>query len=233
MATLTTQAIVLRRADYKENDRMLTLLTPSGKKDVLCRGCKRPTSALLNAAECFAMGEYVLYSGKGRATVTSCQLTETFYPLRADYDRLRAGAYMLNLCDAVAQEGEKCPEMFTLLARSLFRLAYTDKDTDTVVAGFLLHFASVNGYMPRLDTCVNCGKQADDPRLFDMENGGVLCHDCSTSFTVAAPLRPGQKQWMENVLRVGIDKYPAAEQDPPTDLLKKYISLRIERNIRY
>ncbi|MBO2516554.1 MAG: DNA repair protein RecO [Clostridiales bacterium] len=233
MASLTIQGIVLRRADYKENDRMLTLLTPLGKKDALCRGCKRPTSPLLNAAECFAMGEYVLYSGQGRATVTSCQLNETFYPLRGDYDRLRAGAYMLNLCDATAQEGEKCPEMFTLLARSLFRLAYTQRNIDVIVAGFLLHFAAVNGYMPRLGHCVSCGAEVTDPRLFDPENGGVLCPACSTSFTVAAPLRPGQKQWMEQVLRVGIDKYPAADEDPPVELLKKYIALRIERNIKY
>ena len=41
MAYITTQAIVLHTADYRENDRMLSLLSPEyGQLDALCRGCK-------------------------------------------------------------------------------------------------------------------------------------------------------------------------------------------------
>ena len=37
-------AIVLRYANYKDNDRMLTLLSPTrGKMEVLSRGCRRPS----------------------------------------------------------------------------------------------------------------------------------------------------------------------------------------------
>ena len=43
MPNIKTLAIVLRHADYRENDRMLTLLSPAlGRVDALCRGCKRP-----------------------------------------------------------------------------------------------------------------------------------------------------------------------------------------------
>ena len=42
MAQITTNAIVLRRADYRENDRMLTLFSPThGRIDALARGCRR------------------------------------------------------------------------------------------------------------------------------------------------------------------------------------------------
>ena len=78
MLSITTQAIVLRHADYREHDRMLTLLSPSmGRVEALCRGCKRPQSPLLAASEWFALGENVLFSGKGHMTVTACDLTES------------------------------------------------------------------------------------------------------------------------------------------------------------
>ncbi|NLZ89977.1 MAG: DNA repair protein RecO, partial [Clostridiales bacterium] len=76
MAYQTTQAIVLRRVDYRDNDRILTLLTPErGRLDVLARGCRRPKSPLLAASELFSMGEYVLYKGRGHAFIVSCELS--------------------------------------------------------------------------------------------------------------------------------------------------------------
>ena len=104
MPSVTTQAIVLRHADYREHDRMLTLLSPSmGRVEALCRGCKRPQSPLLAASEWFALGEYVLYAGKGRMTVTSCSLTESFFPLRADWDKLKYATYLLSIAEAAAE----------------------------------------------------------------------------------------------------------------------------------
>ena len=83
-------AIVLRYANYKDNDRMLTLLSPTrGKMEVLSRGCRRPKSPLLNASEIFALGDFQLYIKQDRATLVSANLLETFYPLRADFDRRR------------------------------------------------------------------------------------------------------------------------------------------------
>ncbi len=42
MAQIVTNAIVVRRADYRDNDRMVTLFSPSlGRVDALCRGCRR------------------------------------------------------------------------------------------------------------------------------------------------------------------------------------------------
>lgn len=232
MASVTTQGIVIRRADYRENDRMLTLLTPGmGRVEALCRGCRRAKSPLMSASEWFAMGEYVIFMGKGHGTVSACNVTETFYPIREDYDKLRAATGMINLCEAVVQPGQESVHLFTLLARSLGRLCYTDRDPDVVLAGFLLHFAALNGYKPELDRCVQCGKDARDAHLFDPENGGVLCRACSNSFTVASPLRPGQAEWMRQVLVKGIDRYERADEDPPVELLKKYVSMRAEKKI--
>ena len=46
MGQITTNAIVLRRVDYRENDRMLTLFSPTlGRIDALCRGCRLPPKA--------------------------------------------------------------------------------------------------------------------------------------------------------------------------------------------
>ena len=92
MGQITTNAIVLRRVDYRENDRMLTLFSPTlGRIDALCRGCRRQKSPLMAASELFCTGEYVLYQARERTTVVSCQITDSYYPLRVDYERLSHG----------------------------------------------------------------------------------------------------------------------------------------------
>ncbi len=233
MGAVTTQGIVLRHADLRENDRMITLLTPSmGRVDALCRGCKRTNSPLMNCSEWFAFGEYVLFMGKGHATVTSCSLTESYYPLREDYESLRHATLMLKLCEETVQPGQESLHLFTLLARSLGRLAYTARPRETVTAGFLLHYAVISGYAPVLDQCVGCGRAAQDSLLFDVENGGVLCRECASSVRSGFPLRKGQLEWLRRVRREGIDRYENADDDPPMELLIHYNELRSEHRLR-
>ena len=235
MPSVTTQAIVLRHADYREHDRMLTLLSPSmGRVEALCRGCKRPQSPLLSASEWFALGEYVLFSGKGRMTVASCHVTETFYPLRGDYDRLKYATYLLSISEAAAQPGERSVELFTLLARSLSRLAYTEKNPQAVTAAFLLHFSNISGYRPRLSHCVRCGKRLTDDQIHFMDNanGGLVCVSCANGLSHVQPVTLPQVQWMRDVLTNGIDKTSLPDADAPGALLGNYVESRMEKKIR-
>ena len=236
MPSIVTQAIVLRHADYREHDRMLTLLSPSmGRVEAVCRGCKRPQSPLLAASEWFALGEYVLYAGKGRMNVSSCNVTESFFPLRTDYERLKYATYILSVAEAAAQPGEKAVELFTLLARSLSRLAYTDKNAPAVAAAFLLHFSAISGYRPRLSHCVNCGRRLEDEeiRLMDIEEGGLLCADCQSSLRPARHVTPAQVRWMRDILQHGIDKTDRPEADAPGALLGEYVETHMEKPLRH
>ena len=235
MPSVTTQGIVLRHADYREHDKMLTLLSPAlGRVDALCRGCKRPGSPLLAASEWFALGEYVLFAGKGKYTVVSCNLQESFYPLRTDYDRLKYATYLLSIAEAAAQPGERAVELFTLLARSLSRLCYGTRDEKAVSAAFLLHFAAISGYRPRLSHCVRCGRAVadDEIRLMDVTGGGLLCPQCADGLTDAHPVTAAQVAWMRDVLRQGVDKTALPDGDAPGLLLAHYVECRLEKKLR-
>ena len=75
-------AIVLRCVNYRDNDRMLTLFSPTqGRIEALARGCRKPRSPILNASEMFALGDFELYQKGAHLTVISANLIETFYPV--------------------------------------------------------------------------------------------------------------------------------------------------------
>ena len=118
-------AIVLRRVNYRDYDRMVTLLSPSrGRIDAIVRNCRKPKSHNLNAAEPFSLGDYMMIEAGGHMTVTSVHLIETFYPLRNDYARLTCGMWLLSLAEAVAEPEQEQQELFMLLLHTLSRLAF-------------------------------------------------------------------------------------------------------------
>ena len=74
---LRTEAIVLRRTDYGEADRILQLLTPEGKKSVVAKGVRREKSKLAGGIELFSVSEVVIHEGKGELGIlTGAKLVE-------------------------------------------------------------------------------------------------------------------------------------------------------------
>ena len=117
-------AIVLRFANYRDNDRMLTLFSPTqGRIEALSRGCRKPRSPILNASELFALGDFELYQKGVHLTVISANLIETFYPLRQDFDRLAVGTYLLGVAEAYIQPGVPAQELFMLLSLYLLTVS--------------------------------------------------------------------------------------------------------------
>ncbi len=233
MPSQTLQGVVLRYANYREHDRMLTLLTPDrGRVDVLSRGCRRPKSALMVGSELFVHGEYVVFESRDRFTLTSCAPQDTFYPLRLDAYRLTCATYLLSLAGAAAQPEQPAEGLFALLLEGLYRLAYGDDPTLTAVNAFLLLYAAEVGYRPRLNHCVRCGKPLPPGKgaRLDAEAGGLCCDACAAPGQYA--LTGDQAAWMKAVLAGG---FAAASGEADTALfeaLRFYVESRLECRIK-
>lgn len=180
MPLLKAEAIVLRHVNYRDSDRMLTLLSPAyGRLDAKAPGVLKPKSALIASSELFAAGEYQLFEKGGRHTVTGFSLLESYYPLRAEYDRLKYGVYLLQLSEAVSVPGSPAQELYLLLRSALAYLAYSgDIPPEAVAAAFLMGFARAEGHQPQLNTCVRCGSSASLRWFLEDRAGGLVCANC-------------------------------------------------------
>ena len=211
MPQITTNAIVVRRADYRDNDRMITLFSPTmGRIDALCRGCRRQKSPLMAASELFCAGEYVLYQTSERATVVSCQVTDTYYALRNDYEKLSHGMYMLELCAAAIQPAQENERLFMLLLRSLAHLCYSDVQPRRVTAVFVMGLSSLLGFRPQVGRCARCSTPILQNRVgdeviigsFSAEHGGVLCPGCSAG--EKCRIREIDVVYLQDIMRRGL-----------------------------
>ena len=90
MNTHRTRAIVLRRTNYGEADRVLDLLTPDGRLSVMARGVRKEKSKLAGGIELFAICDVVVGQGKGTlGLLTSARLVHFYRHILEDYDRMQ------------------------------------------------------------------------------------------------------------------------------------------------
>ena len=91
---MRTKALVLRAVDYKESDKILTLLTQeSGKLTASARGCRKKGSPVAAGVQLLAWSDLVLYEYRGRWTVKEAAVEREFLGLRRDVERLALACY--------------------------------------------------------------------------------------------------------------------------------------------
>ncbi len=182
MPACAYNGIVLRYANYKENDRILTIFTrEAGLISASARGCRRPKSPLLGASEAFVYGEFLLFErGAGKYSVDGCDIRESFYPIREDIPRLAGGTSMLKLVEnSGAAEGNE--RLFSTLYYALSYLAYADVDPIDITICFFVRALAALGMQPALTHCACCGRDLrKEKRLgFYAARGGAVCPACS------------------------------------------------------
>lgn len=150
---ITTKALVLRGVDYKESDRILTLLTQEqGKLTASARGCRKKGSAIAAGCQLLAWSEMVLYDYQGRWAVKEAAAERLFQGVRDDIERLALGCYFAEAAELLAVEGEPSPELLSLTLNSLHALdKMPDKPLPLVKAAFEWKAMALAGYEPLLE----------------------------------------------------------------------------------
>ena len=223
-------AIVLRAVNYRDSDRMLTLFSPVfGRIEAKARGCRKPKARLLAASEPFALGEYTLYEKNGRLTVTGATLTESFYSLREDYEKLTAGSYLLSLCESCIMPGQGNQALFMLLLHALANLAYRDQPIRPLMTGFFLRYSQILGFGPELETCHQCGRLiGEEEPLFFENGGGLCCRDCRTPLSHG--LAREQLAFLRSVPRRKSSEWlDTPDCYSPYGLMRRYVEAELEK----
>lgn len=158
MKTYRTRAIVLRRTNYGEADRILQLLTPEGRRSVMAKGVRREKSKLAGGIELFAISDVVIGEGKTELGVlTSARLVHFYNHIIEDYDRLQFGYLVIKLV-ARASETVDEPEWYDLLAEILMALDAHSIALDMTQTWFYLRYAGLLGHQLNLDLDIDGNK---------------------------------------------------------------------------
>jgi DNA repair protein RecO (recombination protein O) len=185
----TTEAIVLKRLNLGEADRILTLYTPSeGKLRAIAKGVRRPASRLAGHLELFSLSVLQLARGRELDVVTQAEAREVFRTVREDLERTSQAYYALELVDRFMPERLENRAVFDLLHEVLQGLD-RPRPTPLALAYFQVHALAALGYRPQLQQCGRCEATiAPGANYFSHTLGGVLCPTCGPVEPTASPI---------------------------------------------
>ncbi len=231
-------AIVLKRRDQGEADRLLTVLTRDrGKLTLLAKGVRRPASRKAGHIEPFTLVDLLVAKGKSLDLVTQAETSEAHRALREDLWRSTWAYYVAELADAFTVEDDPQALLFELVAETLDRLNRGD-DPALAVRYYELHLLGLVGYQPQLFRCVACDALLEpEVNFLSIERGGALCpkHGAHLVDTIALPvnvlkvLRYLQTRDWSQVAQLQLSSQISGQLET---MLARYIVYHLERTLR-
>ncbi len=206
----TTEAIIVRRRDQGEADRVLTLCTPQGKRVVIAKGARKPSSRKSGHLELFARVRMVVArSPSSWDVVSQAEALEPHAALRGDLVLGTYARYIAELYDRFVAEEEGGPALFDLLSRTLDYLSQIEAGEspspalDLLARAYEQRLLALVGFRPEWERCTGeregrlCGRplpvRGQASLGLDPERGGALCAECfqaSAAYPWVIPLSP-------------------------------------------
>ena len=174
MSMERTEAIILRRTNYGEADRILKMITPLGQRSAIAKGVRREKSKLAGGIELFAVSDVVVNSGKGDLGIlTSARLVQFYRHILEDYDRLQFGYEAINLVSKASENIDE-PEWYGILSEVYMGLDVSTIPLQLTQTWFYLHYAELTGYELNLERDVAGQTLAPDKTyMYDVSEKGL------------------------------------------------------------
>lgn len=191
----TTQAVILRTADFSESDRMVSLYTKDfGRLSGIAKGAKRSLKRFGSALEPFTLNEVTFFMRENQNLVRleRCRIVRAFPEIAHNVRKVTLGSYLLELVLGLTPEREAHPEVYRLLVYYIDLLSEASF-RESMVHLFELRLFALLGYEPQFMHCVACSTPFDIETTyhFSIQRGGIICPDCEPPLHNMLPLSNG------------------------------------------
>jgi len=198
-----TPAIILKRRDLGEADRLVTLLTPfHGKVEAVAKGARRPASTRAGHVELFTRADVLIAKGRDLDILTQAELVQPYLGLHEDLTRSAYANYVVELMDRFTYSGDVDYEpLFKLLDATLVLLC-DDSDLRRVVRYYELHLLDIVGFRPELHECVITHEPVlPFDQFFSYSEGGVVSAEAAHQGANSVPLALGTLKLLRHLQR--------------------------------
>lgn len=182
MKQLVTKGIILRRTNYAEADRIITVLTnDQGKIRLVAKGVRRIKSKLAGGIELMSINDLTYLPGKGDlGTLISARVLTNFGQIVTNVERTMYAYEVLKLIDRVTEDSPE-PMYFSLLAAALQGIDSTAVDLDWIRLWLSIQLLIVGGHGPNLEVDAN-GEPLEPTAnfTFNFEDMAFIPHDAGS-----------------------------------------------------
>jgi DNA repair protein RecO (recombination protein O) len=178
----TLRAVVLRRVDVGEADRILSLLTAERGRVEVRVPSARKSRKRFGGVDLYTLLDADIDDSRRRLRLRGASVVASHPGIREDIVRLALAGHVAELTGQAAAEEQESPELLRLAVAAFTSLdvpAGVDVGGRGWARAFELKLAHVVGVRPSLLQCASCGASIDSGTTgWSPVHGGVLVGDC-------------------------------------------------------
>lgn len=151
----TSEAIVLRRNNYGEADRILSIYSVNqGRISLIAKGVRKPKSKKRGHIEIFGYIKFSAMKTKGMDMLIEAEVIDDFKSVRSNLKKVALAFYFIEVIAKITHEGEANHTLFELLLNSLKSLRVNNKLKQLRI-DFVMNVLVQTGYWPKGKVMVN------------------------------------------------------------------------------
>jgi DNA repair protein RecO (recombination protein O) len=241
MASLETEALVLRTYNFGEADKIVVCLTRgAGLVRGVAKGCRKLKSRFGASLEPFTLVRISYYYKENQDLVSlrQAEIVKSHFDLSSHPEILTGLAYMGDLVVEFAPPHEPNEKLFRMVIACLDAISESQVDLQIILRYFEVWLLKLEGFLPDIRQCGECHRSFDENILAFMGPDLMFrCKQCgqgtgrALSKTLQTQLRATQK--LSPVVFAQESRvYPASTQRELAELTHQLIGRVLERQPR-
>ncbi|MDP2838406.1 MAG: DNA repair protein RecO [Candidatus Moranbacteria bacterium] len=219
---LRYNAIVLKKKEVGETDRLYTLYTDTaGKLQLVAKGVRKSEAKLAGQLETLMQALVIVVKGRGAGKIAGAVAEKSFLYLRSDFDILKRVMEATSIFERLVGWEEQDKELFDLLGKYLEivnDLAKEEKKDKAllVTEGFLFQLFAHLGYEIETGVCTVSGEKLarGERHFFSPSAGGMLRSEHAHATSGALPISESTIKLIRLFLHNKLETLPKIAVEP-------------------
>ena len=175
MRSYRLNAIVIKRRNFLEKDRILTLFSlERGKTEALAKGARRPGNRLSANSDLSTAASFHIHKAKSLDIILEIEPFFNSDGIRGQFDKTQKVSYAFKIIDKLFEFEEPYPNTYQSLLHLIKSVSKFSRQL--VFMKFLIDVLSNLGSLPNLVNCPSCHKSISRKDEFVFAFQGGLTH---------------------------------------------------------
>ena len=121
MKFIKTKGLVIKKIDFGEGDRIITIFSENfGKMDLLVKGIRKSKKRDQSSVDLLTLSDFTFYKKGDSFILNTIDSIDFFYDLKKDIEKIEIVSYILSIINEIVLPGERKKEFFQRIEKALY-----------------------------------------------------------------------------------------------------------------
>lgn len=148
MKFIKTKGLIIKKVDFGEGDRIITVFSENfGKIDLLVKGIRKSKKRDQSSVDLLTLSNFTFYKKGDNFILNTIDSIDFFYDLKKDIEKLEIVSYILSIINEIVLPGERKKEFFQRIEKALYFIIKNDNYNNLIMVLKMMNWIIKNeGY---------------------------------------------------------------------------------------